>query len=88
MNILFNRARTLVDGVERVRQTLRDEHFPYEEGMRVYEALHESLRLIGTQGETFLKWAGMFPGQELHPGQRTHLRMLELMLQTIERTLG
>lgn len=88
MTTLFTRARTLAEGIEETRQTLRDEHFPHDEGLRIYEALHETLRQMGVQAESFLKWAGMFPNQELSDAHQTHLRMLEITLKSIKEALG
>lgn len=88
MSTVFVRTKLLTEGIEKARQTLRDEHYPYGEGLRTYEALHEALRLMGVQADSFLKWAGMFPSDEINPSQENHLRMLELTLQAIERTLG
>jgi hypothetical protein len=85
---IFQRARKLSEDIETVRRTLRDEHFPYDSGLRVYEALHEGLRVMDVQADTFLKWAVQFPNDPLNESQMVHLRMLELTVKTIKETLG
>jgi hypothetical protein len=85
---IFQRSRQLGEDIAKIRQTLRDEHFPYEEGLRVYEALHEALRVMDAQADTFMKWAVQFPNDPLSDAQMVHLRMLELTVKTIKETLG
>jgi signal transduction histidine kinase len=85
---ICQRARTLHEGIEEVRQTLRDEHFPYEAGLSVYQALHQALHVMDIQAETFLKWSTQFPNDALDAAQMNHLGMLELTLKTIKEALG
>lgn len=85
---VFQNSRKLVEDIETVRKTLRDEHFPYEEGLRVYEALHEGLRVMGDQAESFFKWSVQFPNDALSTDQKHHLHMLELTVKRIKETLG
>lgn len=88
MNVVGERAQVLLKGIEETAQLLRDEHFPYEAGVRVYEALHEVLRAMQRQAETFLMFAEKFPDDVISSGQAHHLNMLELTLQSIKEKLG
>lgn len=85
---IFQRSAALRDDIADVRQILREEHFPYEQGLRVYEALHEALKIVDVQADTFLKWSVEFPNDPLDDAQMVHLRMLELTVKTIRETLG
>lgn len=88
MNVVGERAQALITGIQETAQLLRDEHFPYEEGVSVYEALHEVLRAMQRQGETILYFAEKFPDEVIGSGQAHHLTMLELTLKTIKEKLG
>jgi hypothetical protein len=85
---IFQRSAALRDDIADVRQILREEHFPYEQGLRVYEALFAALEVVDTQADTFLKWSVEFPNDPLDDAQMVHFRMLELTVKKIRETLG
>lgn len=81
-------AQELRDDIAQTRETLRTEHFPYEEGKSVYAALHEALRLMGDYAEAYVKWAEYYPHQSPEPEGMERFRTIHLIHDGIKRELG
>ena len=82
------RARKLRDSIAQTRQDLRDEHYPYNGDIRVYGALHETLRQLGDWAESFVKWAEYSEFSTPDDNAYERFRMTERIFYKIQEELG
>lgn len=91
MSDVGERAQELLQGIRETAQTLRDEHFPYESGLRIYETLHRVLSLLDDEAGAFVKWAEFFPDRnqaDLGLDSLERLHMVGHIHHTIKEALG
>jgi hypothetical protein len=81
-------AHELGQAVRETQQLLREEHFPYDGGLRAYEALHAVLVVLADDAQSFVKWAALFSDGELEAEHMARFRVLVRIHQTIKEKLG